>query len=253
MSSSDPMPAQSAPSPLPIPDQPQVPPTLRTVLRNLINNEAMTLMKVCQVGIIQKYDPDTQTAVVALTIRQTNLGVIQAQIMLYDVPVLVPPTFLSPILAGEYCLLVVCDQDTSAWWNGTDNQVPPSTRRHDYSDAFAIVGVRPKTDPVAAGYNNADTIVQNENPTPEGQALGDTIVQNTGGSKNVRIRTDQAATEITLNSKVKIANINADLLTVLESILNHLIGLSVVSGSLSSGTVANLNADIVNLQKILYT
>ena len=63
----------------------------------------------------------------------------------------VPPVFMQgggsysahPIAIGDYCLLMMTERCFDNWYSGRDNVVPPEFRTHDYSDAFAIVGINP--------------------------------------------------------------------------------------------------------------
>lgn len=48
-----------------------------------------------------------------------------------------------PIEPGDYCLLLISERCFDGWYNGQDFQVPLEYRIHDYSDAFAIVGINP--------------------------------------------------------------------------------------------------------------
>lgn len=62
----------------------------------------------------------------------------------------VPPIFLGggesydahPITAGDYCLLLVSERSFDRWYDGADNVPPIEQRMHDYSDCFALVGIR---------------------------------------------------------------------------------------------------------------
>lgn len=49
-----------------------------------------------------------------------------------------------PIVVGDYCLLFFSERCFDRWYAGDDFQDPLEMRTHDYSDAFAIVGVQPK-------------------------------------------------------------------------------------------------------------
>lgn len=63
----------------------------------------------------------------------------------------VPPIFLSggtsydahPIAAGDYCLLLVSERCFDRWYAGDDNVPPLEARMHDYSDSFALCGIKP--------------------------------------------------------------------------------------------------------------
>lgn len=108
-------------------------------------------LRVAVPGIIQTFDPSTQTATVVVAIRENILDPetrvpTPTQIpVLSDVPVIMfraggfAITF--PVQAGDECLLIFGDNDYGAWWQsgGVQNQI--DRRRHDLSDSFAIVGL----------------------------------------------------------------------------------------------------------------
>jgi hypothetical protein len=50
-----------------------------------------------------------------------------------------------PIAVDDYCLLFFNERCFDRWYAGDDFQDPLEMRTHDYSDAFAIVGVQPKS------------------------------------------------------------------------------------------------------------
>lgn len=63
----------------------------------------------------------------------------------------VPPMFLYgggnydafPVAIGDYALLVFCERCTDGWFAGSDFIAPLELRMHDYSDGFALVGLKP--------------------------------------------------------------------------------------------------------------
>jgi len=62
----------------------------------------------------------------------------------------VPPIFISggssytahPIAIGDYCLLFISERCYDAWYYGDDFVSPVEMRMHDYSDGFALVGIK---------------------------------------------------------------------------------------------------------------
>lgn len=64
----------------------------------------------------------------------------------------VPPVFMSggssytayPIAVGDYCLLFITERCYDAWFFGEDFVNPIEMRMHDYSDGFALVGIKNK-------------------------------------------------------------------------------------------------------------
>ncbi|MFC8686310.1 Gp138 family membrane-puncturing spike protein [Brevibacillus porteri] len=107
-------------------------------------------MRVSVPGIIQEFDPLTQTATVQVAlrerVRQENLEYQWVEISpLLDVPVVFPRgggyTLTFPIKQGDECLIVFSDMCIDAWFSngGVQNQI--EQRRHDLSDAIAIPGL----------------------------------------------------------------------------------------------------------------
>lgn len=115
------------------------------MLDNFSNN-----LRVAVPGIIHNFDPVTQTATVQAAIREKiiNPDLTQQWVelpLLLDVPIVVPRAggyaLTLPISAGDECLVVFGDMCIDAWFSngGVQNQI--EKRRHDLSDAFAIIGV----------------------------------------------------------------------------------------------------------------
>lgn len=117
-------------------------------------------LRVAAPGIIQSFDPATQLATVQIAIQE-NIRVPvqqpngmppitgQKQTVAIDplqaVPVLFPRSgsfsLLSPVNAGDECLLVFSDACISAWKQSGGVQKQIRRRRHDLSDAVAIMGL----------------------------------------------------------------------------------------------------------------
>lgn len=58
-----------------------------------------------------------------------------------------------PIAVGDYCLLLFCDYEIDRWWLTGEGQPSVIDRRHNISDAFALVGVHSMID-LIQGYSN---------------------------------------------------------------------------------------------------
>lgn len=64
----------------------------------------------------------------------------------------VPPVFLNggasftayPVAVGDYALMIFTERSFDRWWSGTDGARPPELRMHNYSDGFAIIGIKPQ-------------------------------------------------------------------------------------------------------------
>lgn len=108
-----------------------------------------TLRVACP-GIIQSFDSKTQTVTVQLALREEltmqNFTKEWVEIpLLLDVPIIIPRAgnycITMPINNGDECLVIFADMCIDAWFSygGIQNQL--EKRRHDLSDAFAILGV----------------------------------------------------------------------------------------------------------------
>ena len=89
-------------------------------------------------GIVESFDPETQTVTVRPAIAQLPL--------LRDVPVFFPGTRSSAITwmiePGDECLVIFADSAIDRWFDSGEPAEPLSDRSHDLSDAFAFVGFR---------------------------------------------------------------------------------------------------------------
>lgn len=106
-------------------------------------------IRVAVPGIVQSFDPIEQTVTVQPAVRERfrdekgNVSFINIPLLL-DVPVVFPRAggfvLTMPVHPGDECLVVFADMCIDAWWanGGIQNQI--EKRRHDLSDAFAIMG-----------------------------------------------------------------------------------------------------------------
>ena len=122
-------------------------------------------MRVCMPGVVVSFDPLKQTCEIDLAVYDriapnlpqtlANYSPTTGDIKiptLVDVPVVVPRgggvSLTFPITAGDECLVVFADMCYNEWFDagGIDN-VQQVLRRHDLSDAIAIMGVwsQPRT------------------------------------------------------------------------------------------------------------
>ena len=97
-------------------------------------------------GIVQSYDAGKQTVSVQPAIKRIFSEKGETPLPLcVDVPVCFPGggdfylTF--PVKKGDDCILVFSERCIDAWYSNGGVQPPAEYRTHDFSDAFAIVGV----------------------------------------------------------------------------------------------------------------
>lgn len=107
-------------------------------------------LRVACPGIIQSFNPTEQTVTVQISLRELvrkENGAHEWVTIspLLDVPIVIPHaggySITMPINAGDECLVIFSDMCIDAWftYGGIQNQL--ELRRHDLSDAFAILGI----------------------------------------------------------------------------------------------------------------
>lgn len=103
-----------------------------------------------KIGEIVEFKKETQTARVRILHimdenYNTNLNKTIEYPLLGDVPVVIMGgggTYIShPIQAGDQCLLLFCDYMIDNWWVTGEAKPSIVPRKHDLSDAIAVVGL----------------------------------------------------------------------------------------------------------------
>ena len=119
------------------------------IINEKIIQKAMRLTRVAMPGIIKSFNIEEQTVTVQPAIMERivdSSGFIteKAIPILLDVPIVFPRaggfSLTMPIEIGDECLIIIADSCIDAWWASGGVQVQEDIRRHDLSDAFAILG-----------------------------------------------------------------------------------------------------------------
>lgn len=130
--------------------QPQQVPDLPQIL-NMLKGEVFSQLNCVLVGTIVLFDPTTQTATVKVNF-QRKLG---DRVITFPELSLVPVFVLGgslghvnvPVFTGDTCILLFNDRDLDRWHMLGATATPNSDRMHDFSDAIALVGIRPLSSP----------------------------------------------------------------------------------------------------------
>lgn len=122
-------------------------------LLNLFEEEAATIFRTLncvKIGEIQSFDTVNQTATIKILHKKVNEYNLETReledySLLEQVPVIVMgggSSYISyPISPGDNCLILFNDFEIDGWWS-TGEALPENfSRRHDLSDAIAIVGL----------------------------------------------------------------------------------------------------------------
>lgn len=122
-------------------------------------------------GRIVSYSASTQTATIQLALDrqfEDDDGVTEDVPVppILDVPVLFPRAggwaLTFPVQAGDPCLVVFGERDIAGWKQTGQQAAPATARTHDYSDAVAILGLWPASDPIAPAPSGTAVQLRNE-------------------------------------------------------------------------------------------
>lgn len=159
----------------------------------LLQKQMGTRMRVAVPGIVQSFDPSSQTCTVRCAVREQvdiNGELTWVEIpLLLDVPVVFPRAggyvLTMPVAEGDECLVVFGDVCIDAWWQsgGVQNQV--EIRRHDLSDGIAIMGLwsQPR---VVPGYSMAGAQLRNVSGSASITISGDNITISAAGNVTIQ-------------------------------------------------------------------
>ena len=198
-----------------------VPPDLKTLL-NQVQTDIFTSLNCHQVGTIVSFDAEKQTASVTLNVQRIVGATTIEYPKLVDCPVLVNSggggrlTF--PIEAGDPCLVLFNDRDIDNWFTYGSTAAPNSARCHSLSDGLVIVGFRSVARPLT-DFSTEDSE----------WAYGDSSIK--------------------MSDKLRLANADTDLKTVLDLVITALTALNAKTGPSAATQIATAQAAIATLLK----
>lgn len=195
--------------------------SLSELIRQVINFE-LTEMHVCMPGKIESYNAGDNTATVKPTLSRRFRGATEPieYPVIAKVPIVQPRTAKArinfPIEKGDLCLLIFADRNIENWLQSRGNEPKEvnDLRRHNLSDAFAILGGYPLELPAPPKFPGALNI------------------------------------EIEQGVKVAITNGTVELLDLIDQTLTAIQSLTVTTSSTPSG-VPNNAAVFLQIQQLL--
>lgn len=113
-----------------------------------------------KIGKVQGVNVDNQTVDVQILHKRKSIKSNKLELRDYSLLQGVPFVILGggtssltfPISIGDNCLLLFCDYEIDRWWDTGENLPANFERRHDISDAFALIGVHSMVD-LIEGYS----------------------------------------------------------------------------------------------------
>lgn len=202
---------------------------------DILRRDIFLSLRCHDLGTIQKFDTTNQTAEVSINYKRTEFNkkadgsqqrVTKDYPLLLDVPVicLFGGTFSMrfPIKPGDSCLLLYNDRAIDAWFDSGQVAATGSSRAHNLSDAVALVGL-----------NSLKTSLNNYEADK---------FQITDGNANMEMSSQSTKinfgdTLVELKEKIKVANSNKDLKTILDSLVDAVANLTITIASGSSAGV----------------
>lgn len=117
-----------------------------------VYDRVMSDLRVCLPARIDSYDPVLRKATVTPLLKRSYLdGQSQDMPAITGVPVIMPCTARAgldlPVATGDGCLLVFSDRSIDRWLYQGGSVEPDDRRKHDISDAIAIIGLKPFSQP----------------------------------------------------------------------------------------------------------
>jgi hypothetical protein len=198
-------------------------------------DQGLANVHTCTPAYVVSYDESTQTATVQPTLQRVYVGQAPVDLpQILQVPVVFPRVANAwlrlPIAKGDLVELRFSERSLDAWSqsDGATPLDPGIPHRFHLSDAIATPGLY-----------------------PQGQAI-----QALGAQTSVELSNAGAWLEITSAGKFKLANGTAELFQTLQSLVNHLIGLTSINCvvgapvTLNPATIAQLQDDLTNLEAL---
>lgn len=202
-------------------------------------DDLMLHLNVHQIGTIQSFDAVHQTASAMVDVQKVlevldiQSGLANEELFSYPPMTDCPVKFTCglnggltvPVKTGDKCLIHFNDRDIDAWSNGAIDQGPNTARLHDFSDAVIEIGPNPEVAPL---------------PNFSTQYV---MLRNGAGTSFVGIDIS--------NGKISIQNQAGNLNTILQSLITHIQGITIIGGAVSPTSQAQLASDAVNLGTVL--
>ena len=131
-------------------------------LLNDFKNEIMHDLNCVQIGIVQEFYPENQTADVQIALKHVinvspdGTQTLKERPLLIRCPVMVltggAARITMPITKGDTCIILFNDREIDNWFDIGGVQVPTTIRAHDLSDGICIVGIRNTQNAIASYF-----------------------------------------------------------------------------------------------------
>ena len=139
--------------------QPNSNKTLTQALESWFGNfsESLNAVKIGRIEAVNYTNQTVDVQILHKKVKQNfNVRELRDYALLKSVPFVIiggGGSYLTfPISKGDNCLLFFCDYEIDRWWDTGESLPATFERRHDISDAFALIGVHSMVD-LLQGYS----------------------------------------------------------------------------------------------------
>lgn len=192
-------------------------------------NRSFAEMHTALPGRVKSYDATKQLATVQVQLKREfdHVDGTMEEILVspcVNVPVLFPRAggyaITFPVQVGDPCLVVFLERDADGWLGNGQPAVPPTGRRHHFSDAVAILGLFPGTQPLSPAASAVALQLRNEAGTKTISILSTGILIDSNGL--LALESAQAAT---INGDTSVAVSGGTTVTITAQTVASLIGI----------------------------
>lgn len=208
-----------------------------TTAIELAKNKTMSVINCHNIGRIQTFYPETQTADIEIMQVETQYNEFYNLPILVNVPVIVYGGINQGItlgdLTGVHCLLIFMDKNISSYLETGEIYTPETERMHDYTDCIALTTFKNNTNPIS-NYDNEAVSVYNSNDTSSSYVkayanniaiTSNTTTEEATSASNLNVNPNSVLIEnagggqIEINAKINIENTSQNLATLIQSFL----------------------------------
>jgi len=209
-------------------------PTLEALVQQGVRN-ALKDLHTAMPGIIDTFDPVTQTCTVQPAIKRIFVGGEAVALpVLINVPVSFPSagglSITLPVKQGDECLIIFSERSIDNWLQFGELKIPNDRRFHDLSDGIVIMGLKSNPN-VLTDYDPENLVIRN---------VANDVKVTIGADNNIAIDTPgniamNAATQVDIVSPI--VNINAETKVDIVSPIVNVDGDLAVTGAVTADTV----------------
>lgn len=197
-----------------------------------VQQTTMSRLNCHNIGKIIEFEPETQTCTIQL-MQQEQLGDnIYTPAPLTEVPLILYGvdgahiTLPNPV--GSICLVLFLDRNIDAFMRTGEIYTPETKRTHDYTDCVALTTFKTLINPIENYDTEAISIIYDKLIE---EVLYTSVIKNYGNSLLLKVSTEEASAQITIDDKINVQNTNQNLATLIQSLIATIKALTVNTNS----------------------